>query len=79
MFLGVYYLLLPYLFSGFAATTPSITILSIGLTYSQFFIALIFIIGMAVTLSLSSRDKKIVKKQMAERKEQSNNNLNYTQ
>ena len=66
LFLGVFYLLMPYLFSGFGSTTPAITLLSMPLTYSQFFILLIFIIGMIASLSLSSRDKKIVKRRMAE-------------
>ena len=79
LFLGVFYLLMPYLFSGFGSTTPAITLMSIPLTYSQFFILLIFIIGMVVSLSLSSRDKKIVKRRMAERNEQNNNNVNYSQ
>ena len=79
LFLGVFYLLMPYLFSGFGSTTPALTVLSMPLTYSQFFIAIIFIIGMIVSLSLSSRDKKIVKRKLEERNGQNNNNVNYSQ
>lgn len=79
LFLGVFYLLMPYLFSGFGSTTPALTVLSMPLTYSQFFIAIIFVIGMIVSLSLSSRDKKIVKRKLEERNGQNNNNVNYSQ
>ena len=79
MFLGVFYWLLPYLFSGFLATTPELTILSMPLTYSQFFIAIIFVIGMVASLTLQSRDKKKVIKRRAQETNQTNNNVSQSQ
>ncbi len=76
LFLGLFYLVLPDAFTGFLGTKTMITIMSIGLTYSQFFIAITFVIGLVVTMIFTSMDRKAVKRELdAEQAMQSNNNV----
>lgn len=63
VFLVIYYLILPALFP----TSPTVQLLSFTLSYKNYFIAVSFVAGLALSLCVSAYDKaRVAKRQQAQ-------------
>ena len=64
LFLGIYYVALPYVYKAIAPAYMKATVpfLSFNLNYLTLFLATIFILGIIVAIFISIRDKKNIKK-----------------
>lgn len=68
----LYYVALPALFPSTAVVT--ISLLSLTLSYKMFFIAVSFVFGLTLSLTLMARDKAQMKKEQAQLNSQISNN-----